>query len=132
MTTNSFQCFHLGLYLTGAEDFVGKTLTSVEGLKKHNSEIRFHTADSSTYIMYHAQDCCECVYLEDIDCDIEDFNGAVILSFDEYHASNETEHGSITYTFYTIETSKGRIWLRWNGSSNGFYSEAVNFYKIVK
>lgn len=27
-------------------------------------------------------------------------------------------------------TTKGRLWVRWNGESNGYYSERVSFVKI--
>lgn len=38
--------------------------------------------------------------------------------------------GSETKTFYWFRTEKGEVTIRWYGSSNGYYSESVNFVHV--
>ena len=52
---------------------------------------------------------------------------------DDNYIKKETLHrldNSVTWTFYEIATNKGRITLRWCGTSNGYYSESVDFVKV--
>ncbi len=46
------------------DEFIGKTLVSVE---KSFDSIVFKFSDGSSYMMYHSQDCCESVTVDDID-----------------------------------------------------------------
>lgn len=115
-------------------ELVGKTLLEVTGIEKESTEIRFYTTCGKIYLMYHEQDCCECVDLEDFEGDPEDLRDAIVISAEEREVelsqSDFPENQyfeSATATFYDIQTTKGSMWLRWLGESNGYYSESVSF-----
>ena|SRR3990172_13272392 len=129
------------------KDLVGKTLTEI---KRINDELFFVVNDGTKYIMYHSQNCCEDVVIDDINGDLDDLIGSPILLAEE--VSNEEftnayaskfknvedshrkkddegnyEPESYTWTFYKLATVKGYVNIRWFGESNGYYSEGVNF-----
>lgn len=117
------------------KDLIGLTMASVEN--RNNEEIIFTTADEHTYKLYHDQDCCENVTVEDVCGDLSDLVGVPILVAEE--ATSETnpdgvvpeyQDDSFTWTFYTFRTIKGTVTIRWYGSSNGYYSESVSFCKV--
>lgn len=115
-------------------ELVGKTLTSVE---VSEYEITFKTLDKKEYKMFHYQDCCESVSIEDICGNIHDLIGDPILLAEE-STSHENPNGqksdvfhSETWTFYKLSTNKSSVTIRWYGESNGYYSESVDFEEIV-
>lgn len=112
-------------------ELLGKTLLSV---KYYNEEQEVHFIDNegTTYVLYHDQDCCEYVYLQDIEGDFRDLVGSPILLSEEVSEDRpplDEHEGSYTWTFYKFATVKGYVDLRWYGSSNGYYSESVSFVK---
>lgn len=116
------------------KELLGKTLTEATG-KNGDSEIIFKTSEGKTYKMYHSQDCCESVQVEDICGDMADLVGSPITQAEE--ASNEPDPGkpgeyaeSWTWTFYRLATAKGQVVIRWLGESNGYYSECVDFEEV--
>lgn len=106
------------------EELQGKTLNNV-AVDRENDEIIFTTTTGEKYKMYHQQDCCESVTIEDINGDINDLINTPILLAEERTNENETDWGHETFTFYTFRTSKGDVDIRWHGESNGYYSESV-------
>lgn len=116
----------------------GKTFTRVvHGADSNNDDyIAFECAEG-TFLMYHEQDCCEDVHIEDICGDLSDLENVLMLVAVE--CVNRPGDGicpdrgdeSATWTFYSFSTIKGSVTIRWHGSSNGYYSESVDivFYE---
>ena len=112
---------------------LGKTLTKIE--QDGSDELRFHTECGHSYKMYHAQDCCESVWLEDIAGDLDNLIGSPLLQAEDVSSESEApadDYESSTWTFYKFATVKGYVTLRWCGQSNGYYSERVDLVLVAK
>lgn len=110
---------------------IGKKIVRVKGLEKESDEVKILFDDGSILRMFHAQNCCEMVRIEDIDNDESVLIGAEVYRFVEAHADvGGLYSGSATWTFYKIATSLGHLVIRWIGESNGCYSERVNIEYI--
>lgn len=110
-------------------ELVGKTLSSIN---ESGDEIVFVTTDGERYRMYHEQDCCECVEIEDIVGDLADLVDSEILVAEEVDGESPADfdnmfYDSYTWTYYKFATLKGYVDIRWLGRSNGYYSERVSF-----
>jgi hypothetical protein len=98
-----------------------------------NNIITFITITDEVYRMEHYQDCCEDVCIEDIIGNPDDLIGLPILLADKSSSMENPRHEhdeSFTWTFYRLSTNLGSLTIRWYGSSNGYYSEDVTFYKV--
>ena len=80
--------------------------------------------------MYHQQDCCESVVVEDIAGDLEDLEGYPILRAEERTEDGKSSYGKALYTFYELATIKGSVTIRWLGESNGYYGVAVSIRDV--
>jgi hypothetical protein len=113
---------------------LGQTLTRVERTTDDQAGdlVLFTTAEGRRFELYHKQDCCELVRIEDVAGHLDDLVGAPIVLADE--SSNRdaapARDESATWTFYRVGTVKGTVVLRWYGQSNGYYSEGVDFVEV--
>lgn len=122
---------------TQFSELKGKTLKAINGLCEESDRIYFLTEQES-YLMWHDQSCCEYVRVVDICGDVNDILNSEILLAEEVsqnthpkeHPVDTTYIDSFTWTFYKLSTIKGSITIRWLGESNGWYSEAVDFYEL--
>lgn len=112
---------------------VGVTLLEVN-VSQGNDEIEFVADDGRKWRMFHSQDCCESVSIDDIAGDVVDLVGSPItmaeeVSNDKWPEGKERPSycESYTWTFYKLATIKGYVTIRWFGESNGYYSESVDF-----
>ena len=115
------------------DTLVGKTITKIDN--KDDYELRFECSDGSKYMMCHIQDCCEDVHLEDVVGDFDDLIGtpivrAEVVSNSEDPVGTEYQPESYTWTYYKLDTVRGGVHMRWLGTSNGYYSEAVDFVEL--
>lgn len=94
-----------------------------------NDIITFFTS-KGVFEMRHLQDCCETVTLEDVCGELSDLIGTPIIQSNERTNKGTKPSESETWTFYHISTKKGTVTLRWYGTSNGYYSEGVDFIYI--
>jgi hypothetical protein len=116
---------------------IGKTITAITG-GAGDDRMTFDCDDGTSYVMYHSQDCCESVFIEDIVGDLQDLIGTPILCAEEATSdvrpadlpAPHYEDESQTWTFYKLATIKGYVDIRWHGSSNGYYSESVDFEQV--
>lgn len=116
-------------------EFKGKTPIKIEVFKNTGTtdgdNIVFCFSDGSTYKMYHQRDCCEDVWIQDVTGDIQKLVGWPLLSSKEVSYKENDCSGSTTWTFYHLRCQIESVTIRWNGSSNGYYSESVDIEKTA-
>ena len=117
------------------EDLKGKVFTRVE--TDEVDYINFYLNDGERFSLRHDQSCCESVYIESIEGDLQDLVDSLILIAEEAQPEDQALNDydeSFTWTFYKLATVKGYVTIRWYGTSNGCYSEEASLYyeKIEK
>ena len=108
------------------KDMVGKKITGIY----YDEEYFQIRTDDCVYAFYHEQDCCESVYLTQVDGISDKIIGSRIVIAEVVTDEKSVAGGHITWSFYKIGTNKGMIDFRFQGESNGYYSESVDLIKI--
>jgi hypothetical protein len=112
-------------------DLINQTFTKVY---QDEDEIIFERINNkgkrAGFKLMHYQDCCERVYVESIVGDLNDLVGVPIVKAEESSGTIDTADESGTWTFYKFATIKGYVDIRFNGESNGYYSESVDVVKL--
>lgn len=93
-----------------------------------DERVVFKRADGTGFQLAHSQDCCESVWVGEISGDLNDLVGTPIISAEESYENNPNASESGTYSFYRLATIKGYVQIRFNGESNGYYSETAALY----
>ena len=114
----------------GLGELAGETLTYID-VDPENDVILLTTESGRMIKIYHEQDCCESVRIEDTQGDWHNLIGKVIVTAyaDEYES--EVEYGSRTETTLTFCVDDATVINRWVGESNGYYSESVHIEEIA-
>lgn len=108
-------------------DLVGKTLSEI---KVNCDEITFIVDETESYDMFHGQNCCEQVWIEDICGDLNSLIGVPILFADESSSQEEAVGGGWQeWTFYRIGCIKGSAVIRWCSDLETCYSVQVDFVR---
>lgn len=110
-------------------DLLGKTLANVEN---NGDEMIFTLDNGQRFKLFHDQGCCEHVSIEDVVGDLQDLIGFPLTLAEEVSGGEDVGpisewDESFTWTFYKLATVRGYVTIRWYGTSNGYYSESVDF-----
>lgn len=108
----------------------GQVIKSCTGLEKNSEEVVINLQSGDIITFFHAQSCCESVWLEDFESP-KSLIGATIVELVISDNQDESDYVSRTWTFYKLQTTKGELFLRWCGESNGYYSEGVDISYAV-
>jgi hypothetical protein len=118
---------------TNVSELLGKILTHIE-VGPDNDEIIFTCDNGTQYKMFHQKECCEAVSIDDIAGELDCLLNSPILQAEEstsFDNPKDKEYDdSCTWTFYKMATVKGYVTIRWYGTSNGYYSESVDFVRL--
>ena len=115
--------------LCNVSKIIGLTLKDIH-VNRDADVITFVSECGRIFQMYHDQDCCETVQIEDICGDLNDLIGERINMACESSNEDPDADESASWTFYKFATIKGFVDIRWYGYSNGYYSESVSFYEV--
>jgi len=110
----------------------GLTMKAVT-VDRTGNEIFFEEVGGRIFRMFHSQGCCEDVEIDEVDGEIDWLVGSPFTQAEEATSNDNPKDGnaeSFTWTFYRFATEKGHVSIKWYGSSNGFYSESVDFEEV--
>lgn len=113
-------------------NMIGKIIKEVRGGKIHSSDLLFIATDGSTFNFFpedggYGNDVS--VRIDDIIGDVEDLIGYPVLIAESVTSQSTDTYG--TWTFYKFATVKCYVTIKWFGTSNGYYSEAVSYQEVL-
>lgn len=114
------------------DSLLGKTLVAIH-VSSEKTDIVFTDSDGARWMMYHDQECCEAVSIEDVAGEWADLLGSPLLLAEVVTNCSEpknNEYSEQTWTFYKFATARGYVTVRWYGDSNGYYSTGVDFARL--
>lgn len=112
-------------------DLLGKTLVSIIDTEDYGQRLIFEASNGQKWMMYHSQECCENVRVEEIVGDLEDLIGSPILQAEVVCSDKpNVDAEDYKWSFYKLATNKGSVTIRWLGTSNGWYSIDVDFEEM--
>ena len=95
----------------------------VDDIQQNTETLTIKLQDGRTYLFGHEQECCEKVYLADMNGDINDLIGQTITIA---HFSESPDKKSTTaWTFVHLSSPKGSLVIRWNADTDTQYSTDV-------
>ena len=110
----------------------------VEHVDIGNNETLLTFASGRRVRIDHDQDCCESVWLLDSSGDVAKIVGKPLIevtseesSGDNVDIGKEFKDDSSTLTTIRFACADEVVILRWFGTSNGYYSESVDFREMV-
>lgn len=110
--------------VTVFDGLIGETLRSVHSSTTNGSDVVvFEKSDGVKWFMYHPQNCCEYVSLEEVIGDLSDLEGSPLRMAERV----SSEVGTNEWTFYKFRTDKGDVTFRWCGDLDSYYSIEVTF-----
>lgn len=112
-------------------DLKGKVLIEIRGAEYGSERVTFVCSDGSRYAMYHEQDCCETVTVDEVIGNPDELLGDPIVEAYESWSKIVDAPDSGTWTFYRIATASTVLVIRWRGVSNGYYAEGVTFNNVT-
>ena len=115
------------------KELIGETLTHIDA-DESGDTIRMETASGKVITLYHFQDCCESVRIEDTQGNWHDLIGKVIVGAEKRDGQfgEPYEADSWTRTEFTFKVDDATVISRWIGESNGYYSESVDIKVATK
>lgn len=111
---------------------IGLTMKAVT-VTPGRDEVFFEEEGGRSFRMFHSQGCCGDVSIDEVDGEIDWLVGSPITQAEESTSNDNPKGGyaeSFTWTFYRFATAKGHVSINWYGSSNGYYSESVDFEEV--
>lgn len=103
---------------------IGRTMRSVTRSIGNGSDVVvFELDDGQKWFMYHPQDCCEYVALEEVIGYLSDLEDSPIRMAEVVSSVD----GNNEWTFYKFRTDKGDVTFRWCGDLLSYYSIEVTF-----